>query len=214
VEETPSPAVDEPLRQEMAGAALRLAGVIRYHNAGTIEFLLGPDGRFYFLEMNTRVQVEHPVTEMVTGIDIVREQLRVAGGLPLSVDQRDVRPRGHAIECRIYAEDPDRNFLPSTGRISAFDIPSGPGVRVDAGIAPGSTVSVHYDPMLGKVIVWDHDRPHAIARMLRALGELRVEGVRTTRDVLLKVIDSPEFRAGRLHTRLLEDVLVPRLKGT
>jgi acetyl-CoA carboxylase biotin carboxylase subunit len=213
VEETPSPAVDEPLRQEMAGAALRLARAIHYHNAGTIEFLLGPDGRFYFLEMNTRVQVEHPVTEMVTGIDIVREQLRLADGLPVSFAQPDVRPRGHAIECRIYAEDPDRTFLPSTGRISAFDLPSGPGVRVDAGVAAGSTVSVHYDPMLGKVVVWDRDRPQAIARMLRALGELRVEGVRTTRDFLLKVIDSPEFRGGQLHTRLLEDVLGPRFKG-
>jgi acetyl/propionyl-CoA carboxylase alpha subunit len=212
VEETPSPAVDEPLRREMAGAALRLARAIHYRNAGTVEFLLGPDGRYYFLEMNTPVQVEHPITEMVTGIDIVREQLRVAGGLPLSVGQGDVCWCGHAIECRIYAEDPDRNFLPSTGRITAFDVPAGPAVRVDAGVGLGSTVSVHYDPMLGKVIVWDHDRPHAIARMLRALGELRVEGVRTTRDVLLKAIDSPEFRAGQLHTRLLEDVLAPRLK--
>src|SRR5207249_6130695 len=174
----------------------------------------GACGRFFLPRKDPRGAGRPPVTRMGTGNDIRRQAPRGGGRPPLSVDQRDVRPRGHAIECRIYAEDPDRNFLPSTGRISAFDIPSGPGVRVDAGIAPGSTVSVHYDPMLGKVIVWDHDRPHAIARMLRALGELRVEGVRTTRDVLLKVIDSPEFRAGRLHTRLLEDVLVPRLKGT
>ncbi len=213
VEETPSPAVDEPLREEMAQAALRLARAIGYYNAGTIEFLLGPDRRFYFLEMNTRIQVEHPVTEMVTGIDIVREQLRVAAGSPLSVSQDDVRPRGHAIECRIYAEDPDRNFLPSTGRIATFQPPSGPGVRLDAGVAQGSQVSIYYDPMLCKLIVWDRDRRHATARMLRALGELRIEGVRTTRELLMKVVDSPEWRAGHLHTRLLEEELLPRFKA-
>ncbi len=176
VEETPSPAVDEALRQEMAGAALRLARTIGYHNAGTIEFLLGADRRFYFLEMNTRIQVEHPITEMVTGIDIVREQIRVAQGLPLSFTQDDVRPRGHAIECRIYAEDPERNFLPSTGEVTAFRPPS------------------------------------ATARMLRALGELEIAGVRTTKDFLARILDSPEWRAGDVHTRALEEELLPRLR--
>ncbi len=212
VEETPSTAVDEPLRQEMAAAALRLVRAIGYHNAGTIEFLLGPDRRFYFLEMNTRIQVEHPVTEMVTGIDIVREQLRVARGLPLSFTQDDVRPRGHAIECRIYAEDPERNFLPSTGEVTAFRPPAGPGVRLDSGVEQGSKVSVHYDPMLSKVIVWDRDRDHATARMLRALGELGINGVRTTKDFLARILDSPEWRAGHVHTRVLEEELLPRLR--
>jgi len=212
VEETPSPAVDEALRQEMAGAALRLARTIGYHNAGTIEFLLGADRRFYFLEMNTRIQVEHPITEMVTGIDIVREQIRVAQGLPLSFTQDDVRPRGHAIECRIYAEDPERNFLPSTGEVTAFRPPSGPGVRLDSGVEQGSKVSVHYDPMLCKVIVWDRDRDHATARMLRALGELEIAGVRTTKDFLARILESPEWRAGDVHTRALEEELLPRLR--
>jgi acetyl-CoA carboxylase biotin carboxylase subunit len=213
VEETPSTAVDEDLRRDMAEAALRLARAIGYRNAGTLEFLVGPDRRFYFLEMNTRIQVEHPVTEMVTGIDLVREQLRVAAGLPLSFDQAEVRPRGHAIECRIYAEDPDRNFLPSTGHIARFDPPGGPGVRLDSGVAAGSQVSIYYDPMLCKLTVWDRDRDAATARMLRALGELRIEGVRTTRDFLRGVIDSAEWRAGQLHTRLLEETLLPRLSS-
>jgi len=212
VEETPSTAVDDGVRREMAEAALRLARAIGYGNAGTMEFLLGPDRRFYFLEMNTRIQVEHPVTEMVTGIDLVREQLRVAAGLPLSFAQDDVRPRGHAIECRIYAEDPDRNFLPSTGQITRFDPPSGPGVRLDSGVAAGSQVSIYYDPMLCKLIVWDRDRDAATVRMLRALGELRIEGVRTTRELLMKIFDSGEWRAAQLHTRLLEETLLPRLK--
>ena len=213
VEETPSTAVDEPLRQEMAAAALRLARAIGYHNAGTIEFLLGPDRRFYFLEMNTRIQVEHAVTEMVTGIDIVREQIRVAQGLPLDFTQDDVRPRGHAIECRIYAEDPGRNFLPSTGEITIFRPPLGPGIRLDSGVEQGSRVSVHYDPMLAKVIVWDLDRDRATARMLRALGEFAIEGVRTTKDFLARVLSSPEWRAGRVHTRTLEEEFVPRLRA-
>jgi acetyl-CoA carboxylase biotin carboxylase subunit len=212
VEETPSTALDERLRGEMAEAALRVARAIGYANAGTMEFLVGPDRRFYFLEMNTRIQVEHPVTEMVTGIDLVREQLRVAAGLPLSFAQADVCPRGHAIECRIYAEDPDRNFLPSTGQIARFDAPAGPGVRLDSGVRAGSQVSIYYDPMLCKLTVWDRDRDAATARMLRALGELRIEGVRTTRDLLARILVEPEWRAGQLHTRLLEDALLKRIK--
>jgi acetyl-CoA carboxylase biotin carboxylase subunit len=213
-EETPSTALDGPLRQEMARAALRLARAIGYANAGTIEFLVSPDRQFYFLEMNTRIQVEHPVTEMVTGIDLVREQLRVAAGLPLSFAQDEVEPRGHAIECRIYAEDPDRNFLPSTGRITRFDPPGGPGVRLDSGVAAGSQVSIYYDPMLCKLSVWDRDREAATARMLRALHELRIEGVRTTRDLLARVLAEAEWGAGQLHTRLLEDTLLPRFKAS
>ncbi len=213
IEETPSTAVDEPLRRAMAEAALTLARAISYRNAGTVEFLLGPDRRFFFLEMNTRIQVEHPVTEMVTGLDLVREQIRVASGLPLSFGQDDVRPRGHAIECRIYAEDPERNFLPSPGQVKAFRQPAGPGVRLDGNVEPGMPVSIHYDPMLCKLIVWDRDRAHASVRMHRALGELHIDGVATTRGVLSKIIESPEWQAGRLHTRLLEEELLPRFKA-
>jgi acetyl-CoA carboxylase, biotin carboxylase subunit len=213
VEEAPSPAVDDPLRREISEAALRLARAIGYRNAGTVEFLLGPDRRFYFLEMNTRIQVEHPVTEMVTGIDLVREQIRVAAGRPLSFGQEDARPHGHAIECRIYAEDPGRNFMPSPGLVQAFRPPLGPGTRLDGNVEPGTRVSIHYDPLLGKVIVWDRDRAQATARMRRALGELLVEGVRTTRDLLSRIMESPEWQAGRLHTRLLEDELLPRFNA-
>ncbi len=213
IEETPSVAVDEPLRRAMADAALGLARGIGYRNAGTVEFLLGPDRRFYFLEMNTRIQVEHPVTEMVTGLDLVREQIRVASGLPLSFGQDDVRPRGHAIECRIYAEDPERNFLPAPGQIRAFRAPSGPGVRLDGNVESGMQISIHYDPMLCKLIVWDRDRARASIRMRRALDELGIDGVPTTRGVLSRIIDSPEWQAGDLHTRLLEDQLLPRFKA-
>ncbi len=213
VEESPSPAVDDGLREEMAQAALRLARAIGYRNAGTVEFLLGPDRRFYFLEMNTRIQVEHPVTEMRTGLDLVREQLRVAAGLPLSFGQAEMQPRGHAIECRIYAENPRKKFLPSVGSISSLRLPAGPGVRVDAGVALGSPVTIHYDPLLMKVVAWDRDRQNATARMARALTELVVEGVQTTRDLHLAILEAPEWRAGRLHTQLLEDVLLPRLAG-
>jgi acetyl-CoA carboxylase biotin carboxylase subunit len=213
IEETPSTAVDEPLRRKMAEAALRLARAIGYRNAGTVEFLLGPAGRFYFLEMNTRIQVEHPVTEMVTGIDLVREQIRVARGLPLSFGQDDVRPRGHALECRIYAEDPARSFLPSPGQVKSFRAPSGPGVRLDGNVEAGLQVSIHYDPMLGKLIVWDRDRDQATSRMRRALGELHVDGVSTTAGLLAFVLESPEWQAGDLHTRLLEEDLLPRFKA-
>ncbi len=213
IEETPSTAVDEPLRRKLAEAALRLARAIGYRSAGTVEFLLGPDGRFYFLEMNTRIQVEHPVTEMVTGIDLVQEQIRVARGLPLSVGQDDVRPRGHAIECRIYAEDPARGFLPSPGQVKSFRAPSGPGVRVDGNVEAGVQVSIHYDPMLCKLIVWDRDRDQATSRMRRALGELHVDGVSTTAGLLTSVLESPEWQNGDLHTRLLEEDLLPRFKA-
>ncbi len=215
VEESPSSAVDERLRRDMAAAALRVAKAIGYRNAGTVEFLLDAENRqFYFLEMNTRIQVEHPVTEMVTGIDLVREQLRIAAGLPLSFTEPEIERRGHAIECRICSEDPLKNFMPSTGQISALTLPDGPGIRVDSGIAAGCTVTMHYDPLLCKVIVWDSDRARATARMQRALSELRVEGVRTTRELLLWVMHSSEWNEGRIHTRLLERELVLRFKSS
>jgi acetyl-CoA carboxylase biotin carboxylase subunit len=215
VEESPSTAVDEQLRREMAAAAVRIAKAIGYHNMGTMEFLLDAENRaFYFLEMNTRIQVEHPVTEMVTGIDLVREQLRVATDLPLSFGERDVECRGHAIECRICSEDPLKNFMPSSGQISALTFPAGPGVRVDSGVSAGCAVTMYYDPLLCKVIVWDSDRERATARMRRALSELRVEGVRTTRELLLWVMSTPEWNQGRIHTRLLERELVPRFKNS
>src|SRR5207245_7004174 len=163
IEEAPSPAVADALRLAMAAAALRLARAIGYRNAGTVEFLLGPDRRFYFLSMNTRIQVQHPVTEMVTGIDLVREQIRVAAGLPLSFGQDDVRPRGHAIECRVYAEDPERNFMPSPGQVKPFRPPPGPGTRPDGNVEAGLQVSIHYDQLLGKLSGRDRDRPPATA---------------------------------------------------
>jgi acetyl/propionyl-CoA carboxylase alpha subunit len=215
VEESPSIAVDDSLRCEMAAAALRIVKAIGYRNAGTVEFLLDAENRrFYFLEVNTRIQVEHPVTEMVTGVDLVREQLRIAAGLPLSVGEAEVQLRGHAIECRICSEDPLKNFMPSTGQISELTLPDGPGVRVDRGVAAGSTVTMHYDPLLCKLVVWDVDRAHATARMRRALGEMRVEGVRTTRELLLWIMNSSQWSEGRIHTRLLEQELVPRFKSS
>src|ERR671935_1050691 len=155
----------------MGEAACRLARAAGYINAGTIEFLVDADRNFYFLEMNTRLQVEHPVTEMVTGIDLVHEQLRVAAGEPLGYDQSAVQPRGYAIECRVYAEDPANNFLPSTGRLSGYRPPAGPGVRVDSGVEQDATISVYYDPMVAKLIVWAADRPRGLERMARALRE-------------------------------------------
>jgi len=170
-----------------------------------VEFLLDAQGRFYFLEVNTRLQVEHPVTEMVTGIDMVREQIRIAAGEPLSWRQEEIRPRGHAIECRIYAEDPERGFIPSPGEILYLKEPAGPGIRVDSGIYSGFTVPTAYDPILSKLIVHAGDRPEAIERMARALSEYVVLGVRTPVDFLLEVIRSDPFRRGETHTRLIDE---------
>ncbi|NUQ20417.1 MAG: acetyl-CoA carboxylase biotin carboxylase subunit, partial [Gemmatimonadaceae bacterium] len=182
IEEAPSVAVSPALRREMGDAAVRFATAAGYVNAGTCEFLLDRDGKFYFLEMNTRVQVEHPVTELVTGIDIVQWQLRIASGEKLPFVQADIAPRGWAIECRITSEDPANGFLPSTGRISYLHVPGGPGVRWDGGIETGSEVGLFYDPMLAKLIVWAETREAAIARMHRALLELTIEGVDSSRD--------------------------------
>src|SRR5207302_9770617 len=181
VEETPSPVVSPALRRQITSAAANVAKAVNYTNAGTIEFLLDGDGRFYFLEMNTRLQVEHPITEAVTGLDLVRWQIRIARGERLDIDPaRALTPYGHAIECRIYAEDPDNNFLPSPGRILDLRAPAGPGIRDDSGATAGLDVPIFYDPMISKLAAWAEDRPRAIARMRRALAEYLVAGIRTT----------------------------------
>jgi acetyl-CoA carboxylase biotin carboxylase subunit len=204
IEESPSPALDAATREEMEAAAERACGTIGYVNAGTFEFLLGADGSFYFIELNARLQVEHPVTELVTGFDVVREQLRVAAGEPLSLEGRAPR-RGHAIEIRINAEDPARGFAPAPGRITALRLPAGPGVRVDTHVEAGLDVPPHYDSLLAKLVVWDVDRPTAIERALRALRELEVEGLPTTRDAAMEILASPTFRSGEYHTGYLAE---------
>ncbi len=204
IEEAPSVAVEPALRREMGATAVRMAKAAGYRNAGTCEFLLDQDGHYYFLEMNTRLQVEHPVTEFVTGIDLVQWQLRVAAGEPLPERFEALSPRGWAIECRITSEDPNNGFLPSTGRISYLRLPSGPGVRWDGGIEVGSEIGLFYDPMLAKLIVWGPDRAAAIARMHRALLELAVEGIETSRDFHLRVMEDDEFRRGEIEIQWLE----------
>src|SRR6266699_164899 len=193
VEECPSPALDEALRHSITSASVNLIRAISYVNAGTAEFLLGPDGSFYFLEVNARIQVEHPVTELCTGIDLVQEQFRIAAGLPLSFTQRQVQLRGAALECRISAEDPENRFLPATGTIQVLQEPSGPGVRFDSGLYTGLQVPLFYDPLLSKLIVWGRERTQAIARMRRALPEYQVMGVRTTLPFARWLMDHPRF---------------------
>src|SRR5690625_614613 len=203
IEEAPSPALSPEVREAMGRAAVAAAAAVGYQNAGTIEFLY-QTGEFYFLEMNTRIQVEHPVTELVTGIDLVQWQLRVAAGERLAFSQDDVRLDGHAIECRITSEDPRNGFLPSTGRIELLQVPAGPGVRWDSGVAEGSEVSLYYDPMLAKLIVHGPDRTTAIERMRRALGELRIVGIETSVPFHERVMEEPDFREGRVDIRYLE----------
>jgi acetyl/propionyl-CoA carboxylase alpha subunit len=200
VEESPSPFITAELRRELCRIAVRAARAVGYVNAGTIEFLVDRHQRGYFLEMNTRLQVEHPVTEWVTGLDLVREQLCVAAGLPLSFCQEDVRFQGHAIECRVCAEDPRHNFLPDTGRLRLHLPPGGPGVRLDAGVETGGEVGVHYDPLLAKLSVWAADRTAAIARMRRALAEYRLHGLAHNLDFCRWVMEHPAFAAGRYDT--------------
>jgi acetyl-CoA carboxylase biotin carboxylase subunit len=204
VEESPSPAVDADLRRRMGAAAVALASNIGYSGAGTIEFLLDTDGQFYFMEMNTRIQVEHPVTEMVTSFDLVKEQIRVAAGEPVSFLGDGTRLRGHAVECRINAEDPYRNFQPSPGLITAYHPPGGPGVRVDTHVYAGYTVPPYYDSLLAKVIVHGNDRPEALNRMGQALDSFILEGVTTTIPFLARVVRHPAFVAGTVDTRFLE----------
>jgi acetyl/propionyl-CoA carboxylase alpha subunit len=203
IEESPSPALTPELRARMTTAAVALARTVEYRNAGTIEFLVdGPS--FYFLEMNTRLQVEHPVTEQVTGLDLVRAQLLVAAGEPLPWTQAQIAQRGHAIEARVYAEDPAQGFLPQAGRLSVYRAPHIPGVRVDSGVAEGSEISVYYDPMLAKVIATAESRPLAINRLAAALRALDIEGVRTNVPFLIRILELPEFRDGRIDTGFLD----------
>jgi acetyl-CoA carboxylase, biotin carboxylase subunit len=212
IEECPSPLMTEypELRERMGEAALRIARAAGYYNAGTIEFLVDRECNFYFLEMNTRLQVEHPVTEVVTGLDLVQWQLRIAAGERLTVRQEDVRWSGSAIECRIYAEDPERQFLPSPGRITRLEEPAGPGVRLDSGIYEGWDVPVEYDPLLAKLAVWGPSREAAIARMKRALTEYTIAGIATNRAFFGEIMDDAEFRAGVLSTAFLEEFFARR----
>jgi acetyl-CoA carboxylase biotin carboxylase subunit len=214
IEESPSPALDDALREEMEAAAERACRHIGYRNAGTFEFLLGPDGAFSFIELNARLQVEHPVTEMVTSLDLVREQVRIAAGEQLPLTGRAPRA-GHAIEIRINAEDPSRGFAPAPGRIEQFRPPLGPGVRVDTFVEDGSTIPPDYDSLIAKVIVRDDTREDAIARARRVLHELDVRGVATTREVALDILGSEEFRSGNYSTSFLEEAgaRLPALAG-
>ena len=204
VEEAPSVALSNELREWMGSAAVSAAQAVGYRGAGTCEFLLTADGSFYFLEMNTRIQVEHPVTELVYGVDIVREQLRIAGGLPMRVHPGWLNPRGWALECRITSEDPANGFLPSTGRIQYLRVPGGPGIRWDSGIEIGDEITLHYDSLLAKLIVWAPDRPQAIARMTQALDELVIAGVATNQAFHRRLMADPEFQKGDIDIQFLE----------
>jgi acetyl-CoA carboxylase, biotin carboxylase subunit len=204
IEESPSVAVTPELREQMGAIAVRAAQAVDYSNAGTIEFLLDRAGNFYFLEMNTRLQVEHPVTELVTGIDIVKEQFALAGGRKLRWTQKDIRFNGHAIECRISAENPYNNFLPEAGRITSLIEPTGPGVRLETGVYAGWEVSLFYDPLLAKLVVWGETRPEAILRMRRALDEYRVGGIHTTIPFHQQVMDSPRYQWGQFDTSFVD----------
>jgi acetyl/propionyl-CoA carboxylase alpha subunit len=203
IEETPSPAVTPKLRKEMGEAAVAAAMAAGYTNAGTVEFLLDDQNHYYFLEMNTRLQVEHPITEAINGIDLVRQQIEIAAGTPLALNQKDIFARGHAIECRIYAEDPENNFFPSPGTLSFFKEPTGPGIRNDCGVYSGCTVPVEYDPILSKLTVLGETREQAIAKMTKALKSYIVLGVRTPIDFLLDVLASSPFKTGEVFTNFI-----------
>lgn len=208
VEEAPSPSISEETRQAIWEAGVRAAQAVDYTNAGTVEFLYDEQtGEFYFIEMNTRIQVEHPVTEMITGVDLVKEQIRIAAGEPLQYSQEQIQFRGHALECRINAEDPDNRLLPSTGTIGAFEPPTGPWTRWDGMLYPGFKVMPYYDSLVGKLVVWGENRQDATARMQRALAEFKVEGIKTTVPVHQRILSSPEFQAARFSTTWLEDFL-------
>ena len=208
LEEAPSPALDPELRRRMGEAAVAAARSINYEGAGTVEFLLDRGGGFYFMEMNTRIQVEHPVTEMVTGIDLIAEQLRIAGGEPISVRQEDIQMNGHAIECRINAEDAQHNFRPAPGRITGWLPPGGPGVRVDSHVYTGYDIPPFYDSLIGKLIIWAPNRPAALKRMKRALNECAITGIPTTVDFHLRMLDRPEFQRGDVHTKFVEEEML------
>jgi acetyl-CoA carboxylase, biotin carboxylase subunit len=208
IEESPCPVLTPDLRKKMGDAAVRAAREINYEGAGTVEFILS-NGEFYFMEMNTRIQVEHPVTECVTGVDLIKEQIRVAAGVPMTVKQEDIRFQGHAIECRINAEDPDRSFLPCPGRIDAYIAPGGPGVRVDSHAYPGYVIPPYYDSLISKLIVWGRDRAEAIQRMQRALDEYAITGIKTTIPFHQKVLAHPSFQEGDVSTDFVEKHLSP-----
>jgi len=217
IEESPSPALTPHLRMLMGAAAVRIARAAGYSNAGTVEFMLDRDGRFYFLEMNTRLQVEHPVTELVTGVDLVRHQLAVAAGETLTIGQEEIRQRGHAIEVRLYAEDPQQNFLPSTGTIAQFSVPTGPGIRVDSGVAPGDEITQFYDPMIAKLIVYGQDRLAAVERLRAVLQRTVVFGVTTNLPLLQAIAGHPAYREGATSTSFLDEHSLLRadaLQGT
>jgi acetyl-CoA carboxylase biotin carboxylase subunit len=211
IEEAPSSFVDEATRQKITSAAIDAARACNYFNAGTVEFLMDSQKNFYFLEMNTRLQVEHPVTEFITGLDLVKEQISVASGNQLSFKQQDLQINGHSIECRIYAEDPSNNFLPTTGNIINYTQPSGPGVRVDSGFGVGSQIGVHYDPLISKLVCWAGDRHSAINRMIRALNEYVIGGLTTNISFLKLIIDHPSFRAGKFDINFLNDDFMNRI---
>lgn len=205
VEESPCPVLDEHTRMLMGEAAVRAAKAVEYAGAGTLEFLLDPDGQFYFMEMNTRIQVEHPVTEMVTQVDLIKEMIRIAEGNRLSYTQEDIEIKGCAIECRINAENPLKNFMPSAGNINFYLPPGGPGIRIDSSVYSGYTIPPHYDSMIAKLIVWGRDREEAIQRMKRALNEFAIEGVHTTIPFHLKLLDHPRFLQGDFDIKFLEE---------
>ncbi|MGD2294827.1 MAG: acetyl-CoA carboxylase biotin carboxylase subunit [Candidatus Aminicenantes bacterium] len=207
IEETPSPFLDEDKRHEMGRMAVQAAAAVGYRNAGTVEFIVDRDKNIYFLEMNTRLQVEHPVTEMVTGIDLVKSQIRIASGFPLEFRQEEIRPKGHSIECRIYAEDPDNDFLPSPGKIEHLRVPAGGlGVRDDNGIYEGYTVPLEYDPLLSKLVTWGNTREEAIDRMLRALSEYQVYGIKTTIPFFKRILRHPKFFSGDYNTHFIPNL--------
>ncbi len=209
LEESPSPAINTELRKKMGNAAIAAAKSIGYEGAGTVEFLVDDDDNFYFMEMNTRIQVEHPVTEMVTGVDLIAEQIKIASGSKLEFNQDDIHLNGHAIECRINAEDPSHNFRPSPGKITGWLPPGGPGVRVDSHVYTGYEIPPFYDSLIGKLIVWGKDRNTAIKRMNRALNECAVTGIPTTINFHLTLLNKSKFKEGKIHTKYVEEELLP-----
>ena len=209
LEESPSPAINTELRKKMGNAAIAAAKSIGYEGAGTVEFLVDDDNNFYFMEMNTRIQVEHPVTEMVTGVDLIAEQIKIASGAKLEFNQDDIHLNGHAIECRINAEDPSHNFRPSPGKITGWLPPGGPGVRVDSHVYTGYEIPPFYDSLIGKLIVWGKDRNTAIKRMNRALNECAVTGIPTTINFHLTLLNKSKFKQGKIHTKYVEEELLP-----
>jgi acetyl-CoA carboxylase biotin carboxylase subunit len=206
IEESPSPALDETLRQKMGQVAVKVMKSVKYRNAGTVEFLMDSNGQFFFMEVNTRIQVEHPVTEMVTGVDLIKEQIRVAAGQELSYKQKDIQLLGHAIECRINAEDPDR-LTPCPGTVTKFCVPGGPGIRVDTAMDTSGVVSPFYDSMIAKLISYGRDRTEAMARMRRGLDEFVIEGIQTNIPLHRRILDHPDFQKGPVSTRFLDRLL-------